>query len=96
MCMGEIAQLAWSNPSRLSHAVGKLEERGWVTRSSDPTNRRNQIARLTEDGWTALREMAPSHLAQVRATVFDHLDDEDVADLARIAGKVRAASGPAS
>lgn len=91
LCMGEIAQLAWSSPSRLTHAVSKLEERGWVTRESDPSDRRNQIARLTAEGWAALREMAPTHLAQVRASVFDHLDADDVAAMARVAGKLRAA-----
>ncbi|MFC6152220.1 MarR family winged helix-turn-helix transcriptional regulator [Nocardioides yefusunii] len=87
--MGELAQRAWVSPSRLTHAVGKLEERGWMERVTSPTNRRVQIARLTETGWGALREMAPTHLAEVRRAVFDHLDAEDVAHLARITGRIR-------
>lgn len=84
MTMGTLAQGAWVSPSRLTHAVGKLEERGWVRRFPDPDNGRQQLAELTDDGWDALREMAPSHLGQARRAVFDHLSSDDVAHLARI------------
>lgn len=86
--MGELAQLAWVSPSRLTHAVSKLEERGWMERCASPTNGRVQIARLTDAGLAALSEMAPTHLAEVRRTVFDHLDERDVADLTRIAERI--------
>lgn len=88
MTMGALAQGAWVSPSRLTHAVGKLEERGWVRRFPDPDNGRQQLAELTDGGWAALREMAPSHLAQARRSIIDHLAPDDVAALARITGRL--------
>lgn len=83
-------QLAIS-PSRLSHAVAGLEERGWVTRTAGSEDRRIQFAQLTDAGLVELRAAAPGHVAEVRRLVFDRLTPTDVADLRRIATKVVAA-----
>ena len=42
--MSELADLTLSSRSRLSHAVARLEERGWVVRTRSETDRRGQIA----------------------------------------------------
>src|SRR5436305_14199042 len=44
--MSELADSTRSSRSRLSHAVARLEERGWVRREDCPTDRRRQLARL--------------------------------------------------
>ena len=38
--MSELARITSSSPSRPSHAVARLEERGWVRRDKHPTDRR--------------------------------------------------------
>src|SRR4051795_4762220 len=43
--MSELADRTLSSRSRLSHAVARLEERGWVVREECPTDRRGQVAR---------------------------------------------------
>src|SRR3954452_3953399 len=45
--MSERADAADSSRSRLSHAVARLEETGWVVRESCATDRRGAYARLT-------------------------------------------------
>lgn len=70
--------------SRLSHVVTRLEERGWVTREPCPDDARASNAVLTEAGWEAIVDAAPGHVEAVRSLVFDGLDDESVADLARV------------
>ncbi|MBM7517830.1 MarR family winged helix-turn-helix transcriptional regulator [Nocardioides nitrophenolicus] len=83
--MGELARLTATSPSRLTHAVAVLEERGWVTKAHCPSDRRSQFAVLTDEGQALLDRIAPGHLAQVRELVFDRLTPEQVRSLAEIA-----------
>lgn len=82
--MSELADLTLSSRSRLSHAVSRLEERGWVVRTPSETDRRGQIATLTDEGFDVLRAAAPGHVRTVRRTVIDRLDREQLAQLAAI------------
>ena len=93
MRMSELARATSTSTSRLSHAVAALEERGWVVRSSCATDRRGQVAELTDAGRRMLERTAPGHVAEVRRRVFDVLDDGELAQLRALAGKLSAASG---
>src|SRR5579875_794070 len=71
--MSELADVTLSSRSRLSHAVARLEERGWVTRTSCDTDRRGQVATLTDQGLEVLKAAAPGHVETVREYVIDAL-----------------------
>ncbi|MBO3743003.1 MarR family transcriptional regulator [Actinoplanes sp. NEAU-H7] len=88
MRMTRLARLTGTTTTRLSHAVSNLEQRGWVVRQACPSDKRGQIAGLTEAGMAALRAAAPGHVAEVRRLVFDHLTAEDVARLRDITAKL--------
>jgi DNA-binding MarR family transcriptional regulator len=88
--MSELAQLTTSSASRLSHAVARLEEKGWVRRERHPTDRRGALAVLTDDGFTALRAAAPGHVAAVRQVLFDRLAPEQVSQLRAISERLNA------
>ncbi len=88
MRMSELAVLTRSSRSRLSHAVARLEELGWVVRHSCATDGRGQIARLTDRGFAALEEAAPGHVEAVRTHLFDRLTPEQVAQLRAISEAV--------
>jgi DNA-binding MarR family transcriptional regulator len=90
MRMSELADSLLSSRSRLSHAVARLEERGWVRRRSDPADRRGQWAVLTDEGFAALAAAAPGHVEAVRDSLFDALAPEDVTALGRISDAIRA------
>ncbi|MFC8044230.1 MarR family winged helix-turn-helix transcriptional regulator [Nocardia sp. NPDC057353] len=78
MPMGELARYTATSPSRLSHAISVMEERGWVERRPSPSDRRIQYATLTATGLDVLREVAPRHVAEVRRLIFDRLTPEQV------------------
>jgi DNA-binding MarR family transcriptional regulator len=86
--MSELALRSMSSRSRLSHAVARLEERGWVRRESCPTDRRGQLAILTDAGFSALEAAAPRHVEGVRSHLFDQLTSDQVAQLGEIFGAV--------
>jgi DNA-binding MarR family transcriptional regulator len=79
MRMSELADRCLSSRSRLSHAVSRLEERGWVRRQLCPEDGRGQLAVLTDDGFAALEAAAPIHVEGVRTHLFDQLSPEQVA-----------------
>ena len=88
--MSELAEATRSSRSRLSHAIARLEERGWVERIECPTDRRGQLAHLTDQGLAVLREAAPGHVAAVRDALIDGLSDEQVGQLRDIFEAIRA------
>jgi DNA-binding MarR family transcriptional regulator len=89
--MAELAAGTWSSRSRLSHAVARLEERGWLRREPCESDRRGQNAVLTDDGFAALVAAAPGHVEQVRRAVIDPLTPRQLDDLASIARTITAA-----
>ncbi|GAA4167724.1 hypothetical protein GCM10022251_57410 [Phytohabitans flavus] len=82
--MTELAMLSNGSLSRLSHLVGRLEERGWVRRERTPEDGRGYVAVLTDDGYRKVVETAPGHADKVLSLVFDALTPEQVAQLDEI------------
>jgi DNA-binding MarR family transcriptional regulator len=80
--------------SRLGHVIRKLEKRGWLTRSAaDADGQRDSrgnrgMAVLTDVGFDTVVSLAENHVRQVRAVVFDALENQDVTDLERISTKI--------
>ena len=89
--MAELATGTQSSRSRVSHAVARLEERGWVRREPCPSDRRGQLAVLTDEGYAALAAAAPGHVARVRAAVVDALSAEQLRALADASSAITAA-----
>ena len=84
----ELATRTRSSRSRLSHAVARLEERGWVRRTEAPGDRRGQVAALTDAGFEVLAAAAPGHVETVRAHVIHRLTAEQVTQLEAISRAV--------
>lgn len=82
--MSELAERLRITRSRLTHAVSRLEDAGYVERSEAPDNRRKQLASLSEQGRRFLEKAAPGHVAAVRRAVFDVLSPDQVRQLAEI------------
>jgi DNA-binding MarR family transcriptional regulator len=79
--MSPLAAMANGSLSRLSHAVKRLEERGWVRRAPSPGDGRLTEATLTDAGWEKVIASAPGHVAQVRRLVIDALTPEQLEQL---------------
>ncbi|GAB3466242.1 MarR family transcriptional regulator [Kineococcus endophyticus] len=82
--MSELAESSLSSRSRVSHAVARMEERGWIRREACPTDGRGYLAVLTDKGLEALAAAAPGHVETVRTTLFDRLTDDQLQQLRSI------------
>ncbi|WP_125615891.1 MarR family winged helix-turn-helix transcriptional regulator [Specibacter cremeus] len=86
--MTKLAKFAESALPRLSQVVGRLEKRGWVRRTPDPTDGRYTLATLTGDGWAKVVQTAPGHVAAVRSLVFDPLTKAQARQLTDIGRRI--------
>lgn len=94
--MTQLAEASTSSKSRLSHAVARLEERGWVRRSDCATDRRGQVCQLTDKGMAALEAAAPGHVDQVRRSLIDRLTPDQVGQLRAISEAIMAGVDPSN
>jgi DNA-binding MarR family transcriptional regulator len=90
MRMSELAVLANTELSRLSHMIGRLEKRGFVCREPDPHSGRYTRAILTEAGFAHLADAAPGHVSHVLGLFIDVLAPDELRTLHRISDKVLA------
>jgi DNA-binding MarR family transcriptional regulator len=91
--MSELAAIANSSLSRLSHVVSRLEARGWVRREPCPGDGRFINAVLTDEGWQKVLATAPGHVTAVRELLLASLTAEEFKQLGAISAKVLAAQG---
>jgi DNA-binding MarR family transcriptional regulator len=87
--MSTLAENSISSRSRVSHAVARLEEMGWVRREECASDRRGQLAVLTDEGYAVLAAAAPGHVESVRRHVFDQLSPAEVGQLRAISDAIR-------
>jgi DNA-binding MarR family transcriptional regulator len=87
--MSAIADWVGQSRSRLTHAAGRLEKRGWVRREACLGDRRGVELVLTDAGYAAVVQMAPTHVRSVRANLMDPLSREEFLALGRAMGTVR-------
>jgi DNA-binding MarR family transcriptional regulator len=84
MRMSELARRSFSSPSRLSHAVARMEQLGWIRRESCPTDRRGSFAVLTDEGFRVIEDAAPGHVESIRTHFLDHLSREQLRQIREI------------
>ena len=92
--MSDLAAFTESGLPRLSQVVGRLEKRGWVHRSPDPSDGRITLATLTQEGWEKVVHTAPGHVEAVRALVFDPLTKTQSRHLGDISQRIMHAIDP--
>jgi DNA-binding MarR family transcriptional regulator len=88
--MTELATIAGTSQSQLSHAASRLEEAGWIERRRCLDDKRGYLAVLTDAGFQVLAQAAPSHVESVRSVLFDRLTPQQVRQLRTIADAVNA------
>lgn len=92
--MTVLAEFACGSISRLSHAVNRLTERGWVNRERVSCDRRLINVTLTDEGMAALTTAAPGHVREVRRVLFDVVSTEKIRQLGEISRDVLAVVSP--
>jgi DNA-binding MarR family transcriptional regulator len=93
--MSELAASLYHSRSRLTHTVGRLEDRGLVERRGCPHDRRGVFCVMTEAGYQHLESSAPGHVRAVREQLVDRLTDDELCNLGVAMGKVAPAEVPA-
>jgi DNA-binding MarR family transcriptional regulator len=86
--MGELAGRLVFTPSRVTYQISSMVKRGLVRKQNCPDDGRGQEAVLTDEGMNALLAAAPLHLATVRESFIDDLDDEELAMVTRVFGRL--------
>lgn len=89
MRMSDLAELTLTSRSRLSHAVARLEEAGWVERRSCPSDKRGSFAAMTDAGFRVLETAARGHVEAVRRNLFDVLSPCQIQQLGEISSVLR-------
>jgi DNA-binding MarR family transcriptional regulator len=87
--MSELADRVVSSRSRITHTVGRMEERGLVHREACADDGRGVLCVLTEAGFARLEGAAPGHVETVRTIMFDPLGRAEAENLGAALTKVR-------
>lgn len=88
--MSELAAATGSKPSRITHAVNRLAQAGWITRDSHPTDGRGNTATLTEAGIHAMDAARPEYTRTVRDHVLSPLTTAEQHQLRALCEKILA------
>ncbi|MFF9490323.1 MarR family winged helix-turn-helix transcriptional regulator [Streptomyces sp. NPDC014676] len=92
--MSDLAEYTSSSLSRLSNVASRLERRGWLCRTADPSDGRFTRAVLTEAGLEKVVAAAPGHVEEVRRLLFDPLTKAQQGRLNQICRRVLRAIDP--
>lgn len=79
--VGDLAVADHTSQPSMSSQLARVEERGWVTRATDPADSRAWLISLAPAGADALARVRAAR-AEVLAPVLDGLDEDERARLA--------------
>jgi len=80
----ELAAIIEWERSRLSHHLGRMEQRGLIRRADCATDSRGAEVSLTENGAAAFRRASAPHLRAIKQHFVDALTPEQVEALADV------------
>ena len=89
----DLAESLLLTPSGVTRLLDGLERAGYVEKGSCDTDARITYAVLTEAGQEKLEEASTSHIAQIRAFFGQRFDDDELATLAELLGRLPGAAG---
>jgi DNA-binding MarR family transcriptional regulator len=84
MRMAVLADSVSHSRSRVTHTIARLEKAGLVERAACLSDGRGVEAVITDQGFAALQEAAPTHVAGVRQFLVDLAGDDDFEALGRV------------
>ena len=82
--MAVLADSVSHSRSRVTHTIARLEKAGLVERAACLSDGRGVEAVITDRGFAALQQAAPTHVAGVRQFLVDLAGDEDFEALGRV------------
>ncbi len=88
--MGQIAKELLVTKGSITQLVKDMEGKGYVTRTRNPSNEREVIVTLTEQGESAFAMLYPKRQEVLKSGLARVLSAEDQATLLQLLGKIRA------
>lgn len=85
----ELGDLLHWQKSRLSQHLGRMQNRGLVSRERCLTDQRGAVIAITPQGCNVIKTAASQHVADVREVLIDQLSATELETLAAIGDKVR-------
>jgi DNA-binding MarR family transcriptional regulator len=82
--MNDLAESTGSHPSRITHAIERLEQAGQVRRELCPEDRRGWFAILTDEGLEMLKLATPRYAQSIREHLIEPLSVKERAELTHI------------
>jgi DNA-binding MarR family transcriptional regulator len=91
LTLGAVGHRLWITPGTVTNAIDRLEAAGLCRRVSHPTDARATLAEITTKG----QQLFDRAVAALNAELFGSvgLADEELDQLVRLIGKIRAADG---
>lgn len=83
-----LADLLGVTTPTVSGLVDRVASKGWVERQQDPVDRRRVLLRLTPEAEEILTVLE-TPAQEIKQQILDRLEDQEVADLARLVGRMR-------
>jgi DNA-binding MarR family transcriptional regulator len=93
--MSDLAAFVAGSISRLSHALSRMETRGWVIRRPYADDGRYTEVVLTDKGMAVVVRAAPGHVREVRRLIVDQLGPDNMEQLGALATRILEAVNPA-
>jgi DNA-binding MarR family transcriptional regulator len=88
MPMTELRRRTPLSQSRVSRVVSGLEDRGFVRRTTDPTDNRAVTVTLTQQGLEKYQSAQDRHLRDLDQHLFSILTEQEIGQLATITAKI--------
>lgn len=85
----ELSRLLRWEKSRLSQHLGRMQNRGLVSRERCLTDQRGAVVAITAHGLNLIKAAAPQHVADVRDVIIDHLTETELEMLSTVGDKIR-------
>lgn len=92
---GELAQSTMISSAAMTNRLSRLEAKGLLLRRTDPSNRRNVLVALTDEGLALVDDIVAGHLENERQ-FLSPLTPEEQEQLASLLERFLAGSGDAS
>ncbi len=86
--MSVLADASGQSPSRLAHAIRRMERRGLVERVTCRNDKRGVYAQITEDGTATFDRLAPEYFSVVASRWAGKYTPEELDTLMDLVGRI--------
>jgi DNA-binding MarR family transcriptional regulator len=94
--MSALATSTMLTRSGITRLVDGLVEAGWIERVACPDDARVSYARLTDVGYSKLRDAGCTHVASIQRMFLEHFAPEEIDQLASLLSRLPGAGGSGS